>query len=253
MSEVWKYSKARGTDRLVLLALADQARDETREAWPSISYLAKRCLCDKRTVQRNIRNLEGIGEVLVIRGAAGIDRHRPKAATSNTYRIVVYLLDDEGGDLPGGGLPGGDTSAGEGVAQVSPLGVAQVSPKPLPITVSDPSKETCEFEAEFAQVWQAYPKRVDRGRALRAYGDRRREGADAGGLLAATQHYASAMRGTEPRFVKYASTFFGPDRPYADFVAGVPAGMGASAKSESMASVDRVLAAVGGGTMELGQ
>ena len=67
MTDVWSYSKASGTDLLVLLALADNANDEG-ECWLSIGYIALNCPIDTRTTQRRIRSLEGINEVVVIRG-----------------------------------------------------------------------------------------------------------------------------------------------------------------------------------------
>jgi hypothetical protein len=47
-------------DKLVLLALADCANDEGL-AWPSIATLARKCGCDERTIQRNLRVLEAKG------------------------------------------------------------------------------------------------------------------------------------------------------------------------------------------------
>jgi hypothetical protein len=41
LSRVWKHSKARFGDRLVLLAIADFAND-AGEAWPSVETLAKK-------------------------------------------------------------------------------------------------------------------------------------------------------------------------------------------------------------------
>src|ERR1700734_2922107 len=94
MTDVWKHSKASGTGLLVLLALADNANDQG-ECWPSIAYVARKCRIDTRTTQRQIRGLETLGEVVVIRGAG-------KASTvggtrSNKYLIVIHVSDEEGG------------------------------------------------------------------------------------------------------------------------------------------------------------
>ena len=59
MSKVWDMdlpSKA----KLVLLAVADCANDEG-VAWPSIATIARKCGCDPRTVQRNLRDIEKAG------------------------------------------------------------------------------------------------------------------------------------------------------------------------------------------------
>jgi hypothetical protein len=89
LNEVWNHSKAAGTDRLVLLALADQANPVTRECWPSIGYIAHRCNVSNRTVQRSIRSLEALGEVVVVLSSKGWDGGGLKR--TNRYRIVVFL------------------------------------------------------------------------------------------------------------------------------------------------------------------
>lgn len=93
LNEVWNCSRASGTDRLVLLSLADQANPVTRECWPSIGYIARRCLISDRTVQRSIRSLEELGEVIVVpsNGWHGLEGK----GRTNRYRIVVYLPEEQ--------------------------------------------------------------------------------------------------------------------------------------------------------------
>ena len=74
------------------------------------------------------------------------------------------------------------------------------------------------YEADFNEAWELYPRKTDRGRALRAYAARRRAGASKADLLAAVKHFAKAMADTEERFIKYGATFFGPDEPFREFV-----------------------------------
>jgi len=50
----------------------------------------------------------------------------------------------------------------------------------------------------------------------------RRAGVTADDLLAATRHYAFSVKDTEAQFIKHGSTFFGSDKPFSDFIAGVP-------------------------------
>jgi hypothetical protein len=59
MTAVWDMELP-AKDKLVLLALADCANDEGL-AWPSIATLARKCGCDQRTIQRNLRDLEKRG------------------------------------------------------------------------------------------------------------------------------------------------------------------------------------------------
>lgn len=73
---------------------------------------------------------------------------------------------------------------------------------------------------EFEAAWRAYPRRPNnsRAKALRAYLARRKAGVTADELLAGVQAYAGFVeqQRIEPRFIKQAATFFGPDRHWAE-------------------------------------
>lgn len=81
MSWVWEHSKSAGTDRLVLLAIADSAEDDGGQAWPSAAALARKTGMDVRTVQRTIRRLIELGELRVKMNAG--------KNGSNVYRVVM--------------------------------------------------------------------------------------------------------------------------------------------------------------------
>jgi DNA-binding Lrp family transcriptional regulator len=85
-ADVWKYSKTRGSARLLLLALADNAREETRIAIVGITYLAEKTRLSQRAVHRLIQELEASGEVLIERNRG---RHRV-----NRYKINEYTPED---------------------------------------------------------------------------------------------------------------------------------------------------------------
>jgi len=78
--EAWQLSRADGSALLLLLAIADNANDETREAWPSIPYLADKCRCSERWVRYLITQLEELGEVEVSKRPTG----------GNLYRVTDY-------------------------------------------------------------------------------------------------------------------------------------------------------------------
>lgn len=81
MTWVWDHSRSRGTDRLVLLAIADAASDSGGDAWPSVPTLARKAGVDERTVQRSVQRLVKLGE-LAVKPAAG--QHGV-----NVYRVVM--------------------------------------------------------------------------------------------------------------------------------------------------------------------
>ena len=62
MSRVWANSEARGTARLVLLAIADHA-NPSGIAWPSLRRLSQYANVDKSNVSRAIKSLVEMGEL----------------------------------------------------------------------------------------------------------------------------------------------------------------------------------------------
>ncbi len=62
MVSVWKHSKSRLSDRLVLLALADHA-DDSGKCWPGVESLSIKANLSERQCQRCLRNLEVAGEI----------------------------------------------------------------------------------------------------------------------------------------------------------------------------------------------
>lgn len=80
MNWVWEHSTAKGSELLLLLAIADTADDRGRNAFPSIATLAGKTRMSRRTVQRLVVKLETDGH-LVLRREGG--------RRSNSYEIVV--------------------------------------------------------------------------------------------------------------------------------------------------------------------
>lgn len=63
-SWVWEHAPASGGDLLMLLALADHARDDGGGAYPSVKTLAKKMRMTRRGAQLALRRLEGAGLIL---------------------------------------------------------------------------------------------------------------------------------------------------------------------------------------------
>ena len=74
MTQVWDSGQYNGSKLLLLLALADFAHDDGGNVYPSVDTLAQKTRCDRRTVQRNLRQLEGEGTITLVRPAT---RHGP--------------------------------------------------------------------------------------------------------------------------------------------------------------------------------
>ena len=77
MSKVWAFSQSTGSERLILLAIADFADDEGR-AYPSVTTLAKKARVSERTAQYAIRALVDLGELAIFesKGPKGCNLYR---------------------------------------------------------------------------------------------------------------------------------------------------------------------------------
>lgn len=79
MSHVWKHSQLKGSQLLLLLAIADHARHDGM-AWPSIDHLAEKTRMSRRQTISNIQSLVASGELQVVeqggRGARDTTRYQ---------------------------------------------------------------------------------------------------------------------------------------------------------------------------------
>lgn len=108
MTWIWDNSPASGTELLMLLAIADQANDAGREAWPSIRTLAQRTRLDERTVRRVLRRLSEQGLLIVRKGGGRQSNYYeiPMESTG-TLEVSPPLAERH----PGQNAPGADSQA----------------------------------------------------------------------------------------------------------------------------------------------
>ena len=86
MTDVWEFSKHKGSDLLVLLAIADHVGDQNGMAWPSIPHLAEKCRMSHRNTRYCVKALIASGELLLVRQGDG-------------NKSSVYRLNIEGGKV----------------------------------------------------------------------------------------------------------------------------------------------------------
>jgi uncharacterized protein YdaU (DUF1376 family) len=122
------------------------------------------------------------------------------------------------------GKQGGDDSGANGGAIAEPMATDSSSSSSSTSSSNPPTgdKQTGEIEADFERAWRAYPRRPNdvRGKARKAYLARRKAGVSAEELQRGVEAYAAYVQRerVEPRYVKQAGTFFGPDEHWlADF------------------------------------
>lgn len=160
MSEVWR-TKLPTSEKMVLLVIADHASDDGTEAWPSQATIADRASCTIRTVQRCVNNLVAEGYLRCQKGAGGSancrDDRRPHKYTIN----LAKLRDDK--LTPRKERP--VINAENGASFETDTGrLSRPMNHPL-----EPSIETPKADV-FEQFWNAYPKKVGKKAALKAWG-----------------------------------------------------------------------------------
>ena len=76
------------------------------------------------------------------------------------------------------------------------------------------------YTPEFEEIWMAYPRKWNKGAAYKKYLARIHEGYSHADLLEATIAYSTAVkrRGTQEKYIKHGATFFGPSKPFLDYV-----------------------------------
>jgi len=95
MAIVLHHSRASGTDKVVLLGIANHEGDGG--SWPSVATLAKYGQCSERAVRYALKRLVESGELRVIRQAGGGESLRDDRRP-NLYRVLVRCpVDCSGG------------------------------------------------------------------------------------------------------------------------------------------------------------
>lgn len=78
-----------------------------------------------------------------------------------------------------------------------------------------------QYPSDFERFWSVYPRKVEKRRAFKCWQTRLREGYTADELIRAAEAYAEECRrkGRSQDYIKHASTFLGPSKPFEDYLA----------------------------------
>lgn len=120
MQWVWDYSTAKGTQRMILLAIADNAADDGTHAYPSVAELVRKANASETAVHDAIKGLQALGELEVKRNGG------PGRVRTNMYRVIMDRVRN----------PDPADPAPPGVQDPDPLGTDSG-----PGTVTEPSDE----------------------------------------------------------------------------------------------------------------
>ncbi len=119
-SYVWDHSETKGSDRLVLLAIADACNDDGQWS-PGVTRLADKTKLSERQTQRCLSNLREQGEIEILYNK-GI---KTSSGYTNHYIMTGYLNHHKGvtptSPLPEKGVTPTSPLPEKGVTPTSPL------------------------------------------------------------------------------------------------------------------------------------
>ncbi|NQE63655.1 helix-turn-helix domain-containing protein [Caulobacter sp. RHG1] len=203
--------------KFILVALAEHARDEGREAWtcfPSVKRLAKWTAQGERTIERHLAWL--IAEGWISREARQ-DRRRGESA----YFYTLRRFGGEGGQEPD--QPSLESPGGANLAKLKRAFGRQFGAKHPPISAPTPANMASAYieepviepvsepnapqagtsEDHFAEFWSAYPNKVEQRGAKVAFMRLVRCGdATPDELIRGARGYAQRVQDRPRRFTK---------------------------------------------------
>lgn len=223
MALVLHHSTASGSDKLVLLGIANHEGDGG--AFPTIEKLARYANVSSRSVQHSIARLVKAGEVAVDYrrgGREGDDvRYRP-----NLYRVLVCCPPDCDGSTNHRSRGEGDvTPSDPGVKSDASRGEVQRVSGVKP-TSQEPSIEP-SINHSFSEWYSLYPRHVGKGAAERAYKAALKQ-AKPDAILSALRSQLPDLKMRQTQYVPYPATWLNQQRwldeyvPLIDVLASVP-------------------------------
>ena len=189
MNAVWQHSKSSGRARLVLLAIADHQGEIG--AWPSISTIAKMVNASERSVQRDIQELQKLGELRV---------EVQNAPTRNQYKSNLYWVTLSG-------VTAGVTESQSGVTDLA-SGVTADGVQTLIEPLQKLNKSAGEKEL-FEEFWNTYPRKLDKAKAFRAFRSALKRATFEDILAGAIAYRNDPKR--NPDFTKYPASWLNAD------------------------------------------
>ena len=217
-ASAWAWDQAiPGTQKLVLLALADYAGRDNASAWPSVTTLAERCSIAERTVGRALMSLQESGLIEI--------EARPNK--TNVYKLP-HLGCQSDGTIPSESRYRTDNvtprqndtprQSDGTVPSESPAGTVTVTPEPV-LNRKEPVINICDEQAE--ALYEVYPRKVGRPNALKAIKSalkreavKKEHGMSLNALVEKTKLWASACDqkiAADPdaaKYIKHPATWF---------------------------------------------
>ncbi len=219
----------------VFALLACRYADRSGVAFPSRRRLAGDLGISTDSIDRAIKELEAAGALSIEKRTA--ENGKPD---TNIYRLR-FSMPDSRIDAAKDGRKSAAKDGRKSAAQTKPTSTQTQINTPL---YTPPSRgrrgasrqrtgrrrSQVEYSEDFERFWSVYPRKVEKRRAFKCWQTRLREGYTADELIRAAEAYAEECRrkGRTKDYIKHASTFLGPNKPFEDYLAGdnPDAGMG---------------------------
>ena len=82
------------------------------------------------------------------------------------------------------------------------------------------NKAIGNYTTDFEELWEAYPRKVDKGQAYKKYKARLEDGFSHEQLYEAVKNYAAQCKKqrTETMYIKHGKTFLGESTPFLDYL-----------------------------------
>ncbi len=198
--------------KLVLLVIANYA-DENGECWPSIERLAEETEQGESTIRRHLAGLKSAGLLAWERqrrsdGSLSVNRYSlPLDLSTTTARFEHHHRSNRA-------APALKTDAHHR-SPVSAQEEPSLEPSSIPAHAQPDAQRDAQMrmrtsrtahDDDFETWWKSYPRRVDKGRARKAYATAAKK-APVEQLLAAAINYAASRAGQDPKFTKHPTTW----------------------------------------------
>lgn len=215
MSDVWKRGPVDRSQRLLMLAIADNANDQGI-CWPSTQHLAHKASMSLRTVLRGLAALERDGWIKITK--------KSHLSKGNTYEVDLDKLgdsmsrDNKSRDKSGSSQVTNQTKSGDKTGSYNRKNHQEPSKNLLAddghfsLDGSPKAKASVRFTAdEIEGIYEAYPRKVKKRKALDAIESalKRIDHEDpARWLLAIVQEFADSPAGQKGQYTPHPATWF---------------------------------------------
>ena len=194
-----------------LFAVLDRFVGRNETAWPSRATLARRLNVTKPTIDTAIRQLVEIGAMTVTRRRSDDGL----SWDSSLYSLWPACRGGSQETLTRGVVKKSDEGSKEINTVSNPI---EVTPSLLSVPTTPTTRKP--YSAEFDRAWSAYPRKVNKAGAFKAFTASVRKGANPTDLIEAATNYAITRKGEPENYTMHASTFFGPHERWRESLIG---------------------------------